>query len=127
MRLPANKLISALAITALLLCHGAFGVWHQFSGHENVTNAGSIAEHGLAHHEAGASEDGAEGHAATAASYEVAPMLLLLLGTVLVLLLRGTRLWRWSPAPRFPRWRPPAIFLPPPAVPEAAVLQVFRL
>lgn len=126
MKLPANRLLLALAITAVLLCHGAFGVWHQFSGHASGVSVVSVAEPGSAHHEAGAFKDSAESHAAPAASYEVAPMLLLL-GAVLVLLLRGARLWRWSAAPGFPRCKPLGFSLPPPAAPEAAVLQVFRL
>lgn len=123
----ANTMLAVLLIAALLLCHGAFGVWHQFSGHASETTVASFVDHGAAHGAAGGTQGAAECHAVAAANYEAAPMLLLLLGATLLLLLSGDRLWRWSPAPRFPVRRPPAILLPPPAASGAAVLQVFRL
>lgn len=124
---PTTRLLSLLLVAALLACHGAFGVLHQFPGHGlQVEEHSSAMEQGAGLEEHPSHRGG--GESLPGGSNYAAVIFVVLLGAALVLRLSGFRL-RVAHMVRRQAERnfPTAIAFHLPRGPTAPVLQVFRL
>lgn len=123
---PARYL-SFLLVTAVLICHGAFGSQHQDASWPVVPGEA----HAAVHQGAGASQeqpsDHRGGQSFSSSNYAAALFGFLLLSTGLALLLgRGLRRSRMSVSRIF-EGTPAPLILPPVRGPTIPLLQVFRL
>lgn len=124
---PTNRLLSLLLVAALLVCHGAFGVLHQFPVHDMQEEEHSSAMERGADPEEHPSHHGGGEHLSGGSNY-AAVIFVVLLGAALVLRLGGLRLRvaqvvRRQAGRKFPTAVAPYL----PRGPTAPVLQVFRL
>ena len=122
-----GRLVAALLIVALLLCHGALGALHQASTPRAVEHAGghdgahATVQHASADHGVG-DNDGPVAHADYAAV-----LFVVLLGAAF-LLLSGRFAARGLVVSSRASWRVPStLALLPPRGPTLPFLQVFRL
>lgn len=126
----ASKLLPALLITSVLLCHGVLGFAHQVS-----CDACGPVEFSEVHHgvvvgvgEAGSGHTGENGASGELEGLSYAAVMLAAIGMALLVLLLGVRRWREASTPRsiFRRHYPPFITHLPrgPTLPS---LQVLRL
>ncbi len=118
------KALAVLLVVSLLFCHGLLGPVHQLSvpaePKGELPAAGAVAGSPEAH-------AGGHGELHLGSAEYAAALMMILLGTVLGLLLRGTRLWRKGTALRLRERVIPPLIPWPPRQPSAPVLQVFRL
>jgi hypothetical protein len=118
------KALAVLLVVSLLFCHGLLGPVHQLSApvepHGEPLAAGAAAGSAEPH-------SGGHGELHLGSAEYAAALMMILLGTVLGLLLRGTRLWHGSAALRLPRIVVSPLIPRYPRQPSAPALQVFRL
>ena len=119
-----GRLVAALLVVALLLCHGALGALHQASPRPDVHTGG--------HHDAASQAVSAQGHAAhhdapVAHADYAAALFVVLLGAALALfanrfLVRSLAISSLAFGRAYLR-----LVLVPPPTPVPPILQVFRL
>ena len=123
------RLLAALLVVALLVCHGFFGAFHELSGSAslagNMAASASHAAGGMTGHDGGSADGGTFGHVA---ALQYAAVLVALASAVLGLLLaarplRPPRVFYWPYRAPSPRWFGPVFARGP----DPPFSQVFRL
>jgi hypothetical protein len=126
-KLLGMRLLSALLIGSLLLCHGVFGALHLVCDPLQWCIGG--AQHSAEHQTAAGAVDAHEhptGHGGSTAYFAVVALgLLVLILRLLPKCAAGLRIWLGTPWTAVLRLVP-AVLRPPPT-PTLPVLQVFRL
>ena len=117
-----GRVVAALLVVALLLCHGALGALHQAS-------SWTVEHDASGHHAPAAPPASTDHHAAGAVAHAdyAAVLFVVLIGAALALLWGRLQARGAAASPHAPRRVFLRLALPPPRCPTPPLLQVFRL